>query len=157
MSDDPKIQAQDAARDYAWKHFDVHAKQRIEVFKCYLTLVTITFAGYGIAFQNQYYGLGIGLAFFSIVIAILFYHLDCRTRDLVKISEQYLLEEERRLSQVLASEKIRLMAESDRLSELSSKFGRKKSYTRIFKEFFVINVGFAIFVGFFFLLALSKQ
>jgi hypothetical protein len=63
MSDEPQ-KARDVARETAWKHFDLHAKQRIEVFKSYLTLSAVIFAGYGVAFQMKLYGVGIASSSF---------------------------------------------------------------------------------------------
>jgi hypothetical protein len=37
MSDDEQ-KARDCTREIAWRRFDLHAKQRIDVFKSYLTL-----------------------------------------------------------------------------------------------------------------------
>jgi len=134
----------DAARDIAWKHFDLHAKQRIEVFKSYITLIAVIFAGYGIAFQAKIYVLGITIAFFSVLISILFWFLDQRTRKLIKLSEGYLKVEETRLAEVLHTKSITLFAESDRLSEASGQKTRKISYTRIFADFFLINIILAL-------------
>jgi hypothetical protein len=98
--------ARTAARELAWRHFDLHAKQRIEVFKSYLTLVAVIFAGYGVTIQSRLNQVGLAIAFFSILISILFWFLDHRTRDLVKLSEEYLKGEEKRLANVLGDERI---------------------------------------------------
>ena len=143
--------ALEAARDLAWKHFDLHAKQRIEVFKAYLTLTALVFAGYGVSLQTKSFGLGIILCIFWILISILFLLLDRRTRDLIKISEVYLKEEESRLAKILKTQTIALFAESDRLSSLSAKRGRRVSYGRIFLEFFWVNIILAVLLMGFFL------
>jgi hypothetical protein len=145
MNDDEQ-KARDVARETAWKHFDLHAKQRIEVFKSYLTLSAVIFAGYGVTFQVKLYGIGIALALFSILISVLFWFLDQRTRDLVKLSETYLKGEEKRLADTLHDESIKLFAESDRLSDVRKIIGIKISYGRIFSIFFVINIALAAFL-----------
>jgi len=155
--DDSVDKARDAARDIAWKHFDLHAKQRIEVFKSYVTLITVIFAGYGIAFQTKTHWLGVVVAVFSILISLLFWFLDRRTRELIKLSERYLKDEETRLAEILRSESIMLFTESDRLSDSSAKKGRRVSYSSIFTKFFWINIVLAaLFIAvFLFNLAVS--
>lgn len=143
---DEEQKARDVARETAWKHFDLHAKQRIEVFKSYLTLSAVIFAGYGVAFQMKLYGVGIALALFSILIALLFWLLDQRTRDLIKLSEKYLKGEETRLADTLHDESINLFSESDRLSDVRKIMGTKISYGRIFSTFFIINIALAVFL-----------
>lgn len=147
MPDDagePLEKALDAARDLAWKHFELHAKQRIEVFKSYLTLTALVFAGYGVSIQAKVFGLGIFLCAFWILISTLFLLLDRRTRDLIKLSEDYLKDEELRLAGITKNSKIALFAESDRLSQLSTARGRTISYSRIFSEFFWLNIILAL-------------
>ena len=98
-----ELKARDTARELAWRHFDLHAKQRIEVFKSYLTLLAVIFAGYGVAAQTKLNRVGFAIAIFSILISVFFWFLDRRTRDLVKLSEGYLKGEEERLSKVLGA------------------------------------------------------
>jgi hypothetical protein len=136
--------ALDAARDFAWKHFDLHAKQRIEVFKAYLTLTALVFAGYGVLIQAKIFGLGVFLSLFWICISIFFLHLDRRTRDLIKLSEDYFKDEELRLARIINNQKIALFAESDRLTQASTMRGRTISYGRIFLEFFWSNIILAL-------------
>ena len=131
-------ETQKAAREFAWKHFDFHAKQRIEVFKSYLTLLAFIFAGYGVAVQTSNFSLGALLAFYSICLAILFWRWDRRSCDLIKTSETYLLKDEAQLAAVVGPE-VRLFAESDRLSDESAKTGRRLSYTQILRDFFIIG------------------
>jgi hypothetical protein len=143
-------EARDVARELAWKHFDLHAKQRIEVFKSYLTLLAVIFAGYGVAAQAKLNRVGVAIAIFAFLICIFFWFLDRRTRDLVKLSEEYLRGEEERLSKTLDDKRILLFAESDRLSEVNKICGFKISYGCIFTAFFFLNVVLAIFACLYF-------
>lgn len=136
--------AREVARDFAWKHFDLHAKQRIEVFKSYLTLITLIFAGYGVAFQTKNYGLGILLALFSLIVSFFFRQLDERTKALIKLSETYLKDEESNLARELQNKHIAIFAESDRLSEVQ---GPGISYGTIFSWFFLANGVFAVIMA----------
>jgi len=86
------------------------------------------------------------LALFSILIALLFWLLDQRTRDLIKLSEKYLKGEETRLADTLHDESINLFAESDRLSDVEKIMGLKISYGRVFSTFFFINIALAAFL-----------
>jgi hypothetical protein len=143
--------AQDAARELAWRHFDLHAKQRIEVFKSYLTLLAVIFAGYGVSAQAKLNLVGEAIAVFSVLISLFFWFLDRRTRDLIKLAENYLKGEEKRLSQVLNDTRIELFTESDRLSDARKICGLKISYGKVFSVFFFANIILAILAFLFFL------
>jgi hypothetical protein len=128
--------AREISRDLSWKHFDLHAKQRIEVFKSYLTLVALIFAGYGVALQAKLYSVGMAIACFAAVVSVLFWFLDKRTRALIKLSEGYLKGEEQRLAATLQDARIALFTASDRLSDQDKICDVKISYGRIFSTFF---------------------
>lgn len=149
MNEDERV-ARDVARELAWRHFDLHAKQRIEVFKSYLTLLAVIFAGYGVAAQAKLNCVGIAIAIFSFLISIFFWFLDRRTRDLVELSEEYLKGDEERLSKTLNDTRILLFAESDRLSKANKICGLKISYGYIFTAFFFSNIVLAVFACLYF-------
>jgi hypothetical protein len=128
----------------------------MEVLKSYLALLALIFAGYGISFQTKSYSVGIILSVFSIMISILFLLLDRRTRDLIKLAENYLKEEEARLAAILQSNTILIFTESDRLREISKNRGRIISYSRLLTEFFWLNIITALIILAVFLFNLAQ-
>ncbi len=90
--DDP-LQADVNGLDHAWRYFALHAQQRMSVFNFFIVLSGILATGIGAGFQaGKTMGpvviiLGILLTLFSIV----FYRLDERGSELVKLAESALL------------------------------------------------------------------
>lgn len=123
------------ARKFAWQHFEFHAKQRMDVFKAYLTLVTIIFAGYGISLQTRALVVGLLLALFSLIVAVIFYLLDVRTVQLIKIAERVLLKEERKIAHALQDPDVALFRKSDLICRFSKICSVRLSYSHLFWAF----------------------
>jgi hypothetical protein len=91
-SDDP-LQLSDKGLDHAWRCFALHAQQRISVFNFFIVLSGILATGIGAGFQvgksmaPVVAILGALLALFSFV----FYRLDGRGSELVKLAEAALI------------------------------------------------------------------
>jgi hypothetical protein len=156
MSSTSDEEARKAAREFAWKHFEFHAKQRIEIFKSYLTLLALIFAGYGVAFQTKNYALGVVLTLYSQGLTTLFGFWDARSRDLIKISEAYLKTDEEWLAK-LVGPKVMLFTESDRIIAEPNSDSAKRSYTRIIRYFFVAGTVVNIAILIWFVFAFCKQ
>lgn len=125
------------AHEFAWKHFDFHARQRIDDFKSYLTLVTIMFAGFGVALQIRIFELGVMLCVLSFLLALIFLALEERNKQLVKVSEGYLKRSEARLKKAIGVSEITLFAKSEAVHKF---LGMRLSYSKLFRAFFVINL-----------------
>ena len=103
-----------AARDYAWKWFQLHAGQRQTVFQFFLAIIGAVLAGYFALLHAEpsscvarFFGLLImGLSF-------LFWRLDCRGSQLVKIAERYLKTGEEKLALSMQLNEIKLVANAD--------------------------------------------
>jgi hypothetical protein len=132
-----------AARELAWRHFDFHAKQRVEVFKAYLTLVTIVYAGCGVSLQVKAYSIGLVLSAASVLFSIIFYLFDARSRQLVKISERFLITEESRLSRLIGNQAIRLFRKSD-LATTVAKRGIRVTFSNLFSALFLSNAAISL-------------
>jgi len=143
------------AREFAWRHFDFHAKQRIEVFKAYLTLVTIVYAGCGVSVQSKAYSIGLTLCAVSIIFSVVFYLFDVRSRQLIKISERYLIKEEARLAQLTKNEAIRLFRKSD-LAAAVAKQGFRVTFSNLFSALFISNAAVSVLLFFIFLVHISQ-
>ena len=71
-----------------WKWFEYHAKQRLDVFKFYMTIyAAITVAG-GYLLDKHYDHLGSIFGLLAVVISIVFWQLDVRSRHLTEIGEK---------------------------------------------------------------------
>ena len=84
-------------QEYAWDYFELHANQRMSVFKFFVTLATFMVAGLSAAFVQ---GFQIVSALFSLLLvatSFVFCKLDERTRFLIKHSEDTLRLLERQL------------------------------------------------------------
>jgi hypothetical protein len=117
--DNRKKQLDEARKNalyYGWEYFKYHAQQRQAVFRFYLILVGVALAGLVASYSNQYSGLGpdrwvIGLSL--IILSIMFWRLDVRSYQLVKVAENYLLHEETKLAADLSTQTIRLTSNAD--------------------------------------------
>ena len=92
VAGDPLLPA-DKALDHAWRYFALHAQQRISVFNFFIVLSGIVATGIGAGFQAGkpmapvVAILGALLTLFSFV----FYRLDRRGSELVKLAEAALI------------------------------------------------------------------
>ncbi len=107
------------ARRFAWDYFDLHSKHRLEMFKSYVTFVGLIYAGFGAALQTQLYAICFVLSFLAVALSAIFYLFDVRIRQLIKISESYLLDSEKQLSQLVSNPKIRLFRQSDLITHIN--------------------------------------
>lgn len=118
LPNDP-LQPPDKALDHAWRYFALHAQQRISVFNFFVVLSGILATGIGAGLQAGKSMalvaaiLGAVLALFSYV----FYRLDGRGSELVKLAEDALIASEDRCMPLYA----RIVAEEDkrRISDAS--------------------------------------
>lgn len=96
------------AREYAWKWFDYHAAQRITIFRFYLIFVALLVAGYSTLTIEGQFGSSIGAALFLVIATVLFMRLDERNKQLVKLGEDFLKEEEAKVAEAIGSSTIRI-------------------------------------------------
>ena len=88
LPDDPQHSA-DKGLDHAWRYFALHAQQRVSVFNFFIVLSGILATGIGAGLQAGEHMapvvaiLGALLALFSVV----FYRMDQRGAELVKLAE----------------------------------------------------------------------
>ena len=128
------IDAHEEARKYAWDWFSYHAKQRMDVFRFYLIVVALVFAGVLRLLETESYFLSIALSLFLVFCTFLFYRLDRRNSSLVKLGEQYLKQEEKRLAQKLNSDLIMILNESEKKEKHFA------SFSQIFRYMFLAVV-----------------
>ncbi len=82
--------------EYAWCHFEYHAKQRITMFHFFLIITGILANAYVLLLGKNFVEIAKGIAFIGAFISLGFFALDWRNTQLVKMGEEILekLEEE---------------------------------------------------------------
>lgn len=90
MSDTVTIE--EHLRKQAWDYFQVHSAQRLTTFNFYLGLSTATTAAVFLTFQRDYRmpSVGIILSLLLVFFSFVFWKLDGRNRELIKLSEEAL-------------------------------------------------------------------
>jgi hypothetical protein len=131
------------ARSFAWDHFDLHAKQRMEMFRSYVTFIAVVYAGYGWSIQAKEYWIGALLGLFAIFLSFSFFLFDQRIRQLLKISERYLLDDEKRLSKLISNPNIRLFHKSDLITHFDAGYFRL-TYSNLFRGVYLGNILVAV-------------
>ena len=139
------------ARDYAWRYFDLHAKQRMSVFNFFLVLAGLLAASYVNSFTGAppNHALSTILATMLSLISLIFWRLDRRTAYLIKNAEAALAHAEEVLSgpdsEPTVDQLIRF--EAKRTRELTrSWFSTHMTYSTCFRSVFFI-FGFGGVVG----------
>lgn len=127
-----------AARKFAWKHFELHASHRLEMFKAYVAFAAISYAGFAAALQAKAYPIDLVLSILSVLLSVIFSLFDLRIRQLIKISERYLLDDERLLSDALQNQNIRLFRKSDLITHIGYR-GFKLTYSNLFRGIYYSN------------------
>ena len=84
----------DAFRESAWRHFTIHAEQRLKMFQFYITISTALLGGGALLIRTDQYAIALVLlGFLASFLSFVFWKLEVRTRTLVKNAEdaiQYL-------------------------------------------------------------------
>lgn len=77
------------ASEHAWRYFELHAQQRINVFNFYIAITGLLSAGIGFSLQQdgKYIFLCSTMGFIMIFISFIFWKLDHRVSMLIKNSE----------------------------------------------------------------------
>ena len=86
MNDDINNQR---AFDHAWRYFELHAQQRITVFNFFLAISGLVSAGVGVCLQQgtKYSILASLLGVFLILVSFIFWKLDQRVSEMIKLAE----------------------------------------------------------------------
>jgi len=114
-----RSKAERAAASYAWEYFKYHAQQRQAVFRFFLIIAGAMSAAYLLTYQEKAdaslkYARPL-LAAMLTVVCFLFWRLDVRSYQLVKIAEDYLKRDEVKLAAALDGiDEIRLIDRSNR-------------------------------------------
>lgn len=87
-----EVTPEEHLRTQAWNYFEVHAAQRLTTFRFYLVLSTATTAAIFVTFQRDYRvpSVGIVLSLLLVFFAFVFWKLEGRNRELVRLAEEAL-------------------------------------------------------------------
>lgn len=78
----------DAFRESAWRHFTVHAEQRLKMFQFYITISTALLGGGALLLRTDQYAFALVLlGFLASFFSFVFWKLEVRTRTLVRNAE----------------------------------------------------------------------
>lgn len=121
--------------DHAWHWFKMHAEQRITLIRFYLVVFGGVSAGYFTLIHSGFFFLAGVASCFGAFLSVCFNALDARSRDLVKVGEAALIEEQSRLAQDTGISAMNMIAATNGLSR-----GMLGSYTRVFRAIFVSSV-----------------
>jgi uncharacterized ion transporter superfamily protein YfcC len=86
------------ALNYAWAWFALHAGQRMQLVNFFLLSIAFVVAGYGATLGNGFHVAAGGIAIVGALIAVGFWGLEVRTRELVRAAEAPLRILEQRLA-----------------------------------------------------------
>ena len=79
---------QDVFRENAWRHFTIHAEQRLKMFQFYITISTALLGGGILLFRTGQNAIALTLlSFLASFFSFVFWKLEVRTRKLVKNAE----------------------------------------------------------------------
>jgi hypothetical protein len=84
MPDTREVDKLKLIHEYAWNWFSYHAAQRMTVFRFFFLVLGALSVGY---YQTitSHPGLAFALSIIAIIFSLLFWRLDLRTRELIKI------------------------------------------------------------------------
>lgn len=130
------------AFDHAWKWFELHASQRMQLFRFYIILVGICLAGYATARKEGIFPFQVLLPVFGTLVTFCFISLDSRTRRLIKIAEVALDSIETDFSYLKENEKFNFIKKADDAAKT------QLTYTSSFKimHYGAISIFIVIFI-----------
>lgn len=124
-------------REQAWAYFELHSRQRMQVFNFYIVISTALLAALFTLIDKLGHGLlAILLEAVSILLPFIFWALDQRTRELIKRSERLI----KKLEQEVPDDNIDLFSNEAPPKVLS--------YTKLFRVVYLIfaSIGITLIV-----------
>ena len=81
--------------DFAWKHFEYHARQRIFMFNFFLVVTGILANSYVALLRLGLHEIAVGLGFLGFLFSLSFFALDWRNTQLAMMGQYVLLKLEK--------------------------------------------------------------
>jgi hypothetical protein len=147
MIPDGQTEVMKQAREYAWNWFALHAAQRMQTFNFFLVATAFLIAGYA-SLLEKYHWAAFAVALLGSWLALWFYRLDSRSRQLVKAGERALAILEKQLSAAAGIGELKIVESVERPEPGTS------SYRRMIKVIewtiflvFVLGAAYAVWLG----------
>ena len=112
------------AYDMAWRWFELHARQRMDLFRFYATVYVALLAGLGALWRFEFHIGVLVLSVVGIIFCSIFQGLDRRTSALIKLGEQVMLIEQMRLKDGVGYENIELCRAADHRPQTGISYSR---------------------------------
>lgn len=90
MSEEKLNDIDKIAFDYAWKWFDFHGKQRMQLFNYFLIITGILANAYVTALDKKFFSVGAVVCVLGVIQSLSFIVFDIRNRDLTERAEKAL-------------------------------------------------------------------
>ncbi|HEX3860664.1 MAG TPA: hypothetical protein VHY35_03135 [Stellaceae bacterium] len=133
MQDDVKL-----ALEHAWRHFQLHAQQRISVFNFYVATASLLIAGLAFTFQaaRPIWAFGVAAGILLTFLSVLFWKLDSRVSSIIKSSEDVMAKAE---AQLISDTNLRTVS-VEREMTASTPFAWHKAWTygQTFRRIFFV-------------------
>lgn len=101
------------ALDYAWKWFELHSSQRMQLVNYFLVAVAFLTAAYATGLQADRPAVSAVVAVLGAVVSWAFQQIEQRTRELIKLSEATLQEIENAMQADTTLSSVRLVARAE--------------------------------------------
>ena len=109
LNDDPQCASRQAALDHAWAWFALHAGQRMQCVNFFFVAVAFLAAGYVTALTRGHPGVAVGIGGVGAWLALWFYGLDGRTRELVDAGEAAMAPLQQQLARETSNDALELV------------------------------------------------
>jgi len=146
LSDEGAIEKLKLIHDHAWNWFAHHAEQRMTALRFFLLVIGIFAVGYYQTLNNSHYFLATAFSVLSCCFSVLFWRLDIRTRELIKVGEDLLSQTEVEMTK-LSAIPVTIISEVDKKSSRHATRLLPKllySYGQIFTAIFLLSFCFSI-------------
>jgi hypothetical protein len=136
------------ALEHAWRHFRMHAEQRITVFNFFVASAGLLVTGlaYTLQASRDMWPLGLTAGLLLVMISLVFWKLDARVSSIIKTSEEVVVLAE---AMLISNPNLRVVS-TERTMTASTRFTVMKAWTygqsfrRIFVAMALIGVGGSI-------------
>lgn len=145
MSDEGAIEKLKLVHDHAWNWFAHHAEQRMTALRFFLLVIGVFAVGYYQTLNNSHYVLAAAFSLLSCCFSVLFWRLDVRTRELIKVGEDILSQTEAEMTKFTTIQ-VNIVSDVDgRSSKHATRILPKilYSYGQIFSAIFLISFLFS--------------
>ena len=136
------------ALDHAWRWFELHARQRLQLVNFFLLSGAFLTSAYAVALDAGYPEVSVAVALIGALTAVYFWLIGERVRLLLKAGECAMKQFERRLAANAGTEEIKLV---ERVERPETRWMKYSTVIRLLH--LTLGLGFA--VGFFFALAVA--